>query len=330
MTRLSVLSIALISGTALLTACPSDDVGSETSFSFEEDDTDDDVGEDTTTEAGEESTSEDGTTEEGTTEEGTTEEGTTEEETTEGETTEEGTTEEETTEGEETGCTLGTLDCECEGGLEGVCEEGLVCLEGYCAEASCGDGIVSGDEQCDDGNDVDDDGCSNMCTLPECGDGVLAGDEQCDDGNDVNEDECTNECMLAVCGDGYLQGDEECDDGNDVDDDECSNDCTVNSDCGGELIDPGNGIEGCWYTAPTVGMTCNELCSTHGGFNSAATQHAGNAIGMFFWPGKTNGSNWETIECSSTDNNTNWGANNSVPQADWSHPACHVNCACNQ
>ena len=32
----------------------------------------------------------------------------------------------------------------------------------------CGDGFVEGDEQCDDGNDVDEDGCTNACLIP-CG-----------------------------------------------------------------------------------------------------------------------------------------------------------------
>jgi hypothetical protein len=50
---------------------------------------------------------------------------------------------------------------------------------------------------------------------------------------------------------------------------------------------------------------------------------------MLFWPNKADGNfDWETIECSSTDNNTNWGANNMVPLANWSHQSCYVNCAC--
>jgi len=96
------------------------------------------------------------------------------------------------------------------------------------------------------------------------------------------------------------------------------------------LFNPGNGILGCWYTAAAVNMSCNQVCQAHGGFNAAATQHVGNAVGMMFWPNKANGGTWETIECSSTDNNTNWGANGLAPNADWSHAACHVNCACNE
>lgn len=32
----------------------------------------------------------------------------------------------------------------------------------------CGDGIVAGLEQCDDGNNVNNDGCSSTCTIENC------------------------------------------------------------------------------------------------------------------------------------------------------------------
>jgi hypothetical protein len=100
--------------------------------------------------------------------------------------------------------------------------------------------------------------------------------------------------------------------------------------CAGTLFDPGNGITGCWYTAPALGMTCDQVCGSHGGFNSAASQHTGNAVGSLFWPAKANGGDWVSIECSSTDNNTNWGADGGAPDSAFSHSACYVNCACNQ
>lgn len=98
--------------------------------------------------------------------------------------------------------------------------------------------------------------------------------------------------------------------------------------CNGVLSDPGNGITGCWYTAPTVSMSCDDVCAGHGGFDAAATQHTGNAAGVYFWPSKSFGSNWESVECSSTDNFTNWGANGNPPDPFFTHPACFVNCAC--
>jgi cysteine-rich repeat protein len=63
--------------------------------------------------------------------------------------------------------------------------------------AVCGDGMLSGDEVCDDGNTVSGDGCSAACDAREiCGDGVVSG-EECDDGNGVNGDGCDNDCTLS-------------------------------------------------------------------------------------------------------------------------------------
>ncbi|MCB9697147.1 MAG: putative metal-binding motif-containing protein [Alphaproteobacteria bacterium] len=112
-------------------------------------------------------------------------------------------------------------------------------------------------------------------------------------------------------------------------DDAIDHDCDGNPECcRGRMMDPGNGIVGCWYTAPNVGMTCTSVCASHGGFDVVASQHAGNQVGMAFWPQKANGSNWVSVECSSTDNNTNWGATGAVPDPAFSHPACYLNCAC--
>ena len=37
----------------------------------------------------------------------------------------------------------------------------------------CGNGVTEEGEQCDDGNDIDTDACSNSCTVPEtCGNGI--------------------------------------------------------------------------------------------------------------------------------------------------------------
>ena len=67
----------------------------------------------------------------------------------------------------------------------------------------CGNGIVEGDEQCDDGNRNDADACRNDCTNAVCGDGVVATSlgEECDDGNTVPNDGCTD-CKIdgAMCG----------------------------------------------------------------------------------------------------------------------------------
>lgn len=108
----------------------------------------------------------------------------------------------------------------------------------------CGDGIVEGDETCDDGNDVDTDACTNDCQIAECGDGVVWQDvELCDDGNDVETDGCRNNCQFNICGDGILNfGIEECDDGNDDNRDGCLVGCQL-ATCGDAVVQ--EGIEEC-------------------------------------------------------------------------------------
>ena len=61
-----------------------------------------------------------------------------------------------------------------------------------------------GEEECDDGNDVQEDACL-LTVKTVCGDDVLRVDieegedgyEACDDGNDVQEDACLNNCQDA-------------------------------------------------------------------------------------------------------------------------------------
>ncbi len=95
----------------------------------------------------------------------------------------------------------------------------------------CGDGGIDPGEQCDDGNLVNGDGCSNTCTLEQCGNGVIDENEQCDAGgaNGTKDSNCSLTCMISFCGDGMVDAGngEECDDGNNVSGDGCSNVCTV-------------------------------------------------------------------------------------------------------
>ncbi len=132
----------------------------------------------------------------------TTEDPTTEDPTTENPTTEDPTTEDPTTEDPTTG-----------------------------EPAVCGDGVVEGDEACDDGNDIETDECLSTCELASCGDGnIQEGVEDCDDGNDDDSDECPSSCLAASCGDGFVwEGMEECDAGGEAAD--CDDDCTV-VECG--------------------------------------------------------------------------------------------------
>jgi cysteine-rich repeat protein len=125
---------------------------------------------------------------------------------------------------------------------------------------TCGNGVVDGIEACDDGNDKNNDACTNGCKRTLCGDGVVqvpnsnGVTEFCDDGNNVNEDNCLNTCQSTFCGDGFIKaGVEQCDDGNGISGDGCSGCRLENVNiCGngiieeeiGEECDDGNNREG--------------------------------------------------------------------------------------
>jgi len=65
--------------------------------------------------------------------------------------------------------------------------------------ARCGDAIKEGSEECDDGNNLNGDGCSGTCQLEDCGDGNLDYGEGCDDGNLVSGDGCNAFCQDEQC-----------------------------------------------------------------------------------------------------------------------------------
>ena len=69
------------------------------------------------------------------------------------------------------------------------------------SQETCGDGIQNGPEQCDDGNNVDSDGCSKTCMIekspdPVCGNNAIETNEQCDDGNLADNDGCSSTCQI--------------------------------------------------------------------------------------------------------------------------------------
>jgi cysteine-rich repeat protein len=104
-----------------------------------------------------------------------------------------------------------------------------VCGGQVCIAAGCGNGVLDGDELCDDGNTQGNDGCSEGCdSLETCGDGVRNFGEQCDCGDDpsrtrspctaINSDtdaasQCRADCTLKTCGNGIVEGIEQCEEG---------------------------------------------------------------------------------------------------------------------
>ncbi|MCA9674278.1 MAG: DUF4215 domain-containing protein, partial [Myxococcales bacterium] len=75
-------------------------------------------------------------------------------------------------------------------------------LDDVCVVANpnsvCGDGVITGSEQCDDGDDNADapDACRVNCRRARCGDGIVDQLEQCDDGGRADGDGCSRICEL--------------------------------------------------------------------------------------------------------------------------------------
>jgi cysteine-rich repeat protein len=129
---------------------------------------------------------------------------------------------------------------------------------------TCGNDALEGGEECDDGNELDCDGCTANCLIEECGNSRIdcvpgtALDETCDDGNTNACDGCAADCSRreGVCGDSTQECDEECDDGNvtSCDGTGCSGTCRTES-CG-------NGRVECTEECDTGGAspTCDASC----------------------------------------------------------------------
>jgi len=125
----------------------------------------------------------------------------------------------------------------------------------------CGDGIKLSVEGCDDGNVVNGDGCSSVCSIEAfstcnttvspnncdvCGNTKVKGLEICDDGIRADGIGCTADCTGVLptyvctagstttnsicspkCGDSKMVGSETCDDGNSNNLDGCSSTCQI-------------------------------------------------------------------------------------------------------
>jgi len=139
-------------------------------------------------------------------------------------------------------------------------------LQGEDPADGCGNGMLDPMfEACDDGNNVDGDGCWANCLKVEtgficktpgeacdefakCGDGVRAFPEQCDDGAREVGDGCNENCKLELgykcdddaagvsvcsettCGDGKVEGAEMCE----IDQEGCTSQCQFAPNCSGD------------------------------------------------------------------------------------------------
>ena len=189
---------------------------------------------------------------------------------------------------------------------------GQLCVDNSCGgvpanTSACGNGKLTDDEACDDGNTVSNDGCSADCKMVEvgyscaivgqlcghiakCGDSVTTAPEICDDGNVAAGDGCSARCTLELgfkcagdpsvctpttCGDGVKEGAESCDDGNVNPYDGCSALCQTEPNCkGGACVsDCGDGLvigEDCDDGNTRSGDGCSDKCKVEPGFLCAA------------------------------------------------------------
>jgi fibro-slime domain-containing protein len=172
---------------------------------------------------------------------------------------------------------------QCDNGTAGNCDPATTTCYNQCTTSCtlgphCGDGVLNGPEQCDNGKNVDAYGsagsnaCSPGCTIPpSCGDGLvqLEYNEQCDNGpsnSDTTYHGCTTKCQLGPsCGDGVVNGDaanpEACDDGvNDGTYNTCSPGCTLPPRCGDGVLQADWGEE----CEPALDPTCSADCKLPG------------------------------------------------------------------
>lgn len=211
---------------------------------------------------------------------------------------------------------------------------------------TCGDGTLDESEDCDDGNDVPENGCSPTCLVEVgwqctsestgacstiCGDGITAGEEAsaggCDDGNEESGDGCSDHCgaetgyvcsgqpsaCSPTCGDGQLDATEECDDGNLVDGDGCTS-CVT--EAGYECITI-NGVSSC----ADVDECSN---NTHGCTQNASCANTMGAFTCLCDPGYSA----DGVECVDQDECSN-DTHGCDPNASCSNTVGSFTCTCN-
>lgn len=172
------------------------------------------------------------------------------------------------------GCSLALFDDPPAGDAGDTADDGTDADADADAEVppNCGNGVTDEDEdeECDDGNDIEGDGCDNDCSFScttdvHCRDTEdCNGAETCDTASHTcadgipldNGEPCllpdggAGECRLEVCrpltcGDEIIDDGEECDDGNDNENDRCPSTC-FDAFCGdGFVWDEAGGVEEC-------------------------------------------------------------------------------------
>lgn len=149
-----------------------------------------------------------------------------------------------------------------------------------CVATACGDGIIAGLEECEDGatTPVAGDGCDTLCQIEAGGPGAGGAWEGwvCDTVGAA--------CTATTCNDGTQEGDEPCDDGNQVIGDGCNTLCEVEPDCppdGGACSSVcGDGIilttddEDCDDGNATDGDGCSSACTVEDGYECEVVQQA--------------------------------------------------------
>lgn len=193
---------------------------------------------------------------------------------------------------------------------------GLVCFGvvalgcgGSGTVGECGDGVVEGNEACDDGannSDTAADACRIDCTAATCGDGVVDMGEECDGAN-----QCDENCVsLAVCGDGIVGGSEECDGGEDCNGENEANPCRFKTTAFRisrlTLSDPGPGILGIANPLINTAILTDEDSDGALDLNlmilaSPLTQEAGDAPALRFVTGDCTAPLDETTTCSAAE-----------------------------
>jgi cysteine-rich repeat protein len=69
-----------------------------------------------------------------------------------------------------------------------------------CAGEFCGNGVVEGTEFCDDGNQINNDGCTTTCIESGCGDGDIDEGEHCDPDSGFASAPCSTDCLFDFSG----------------------------------------------------------------------------------------------------------------------------------